>query len=948
MPSAARPARALSMLRRLLTLALIVAATPGAAAELQDYLPGGRVWNRATPTPASVLGFEVGERHVRPDQLVRYLEVLAESSERMRLETIGHSHEGRPLVILTVTSPENQARLEDIRTGRLEALLPSGPDDAAPTDEELAALPSVLYLAYGVHGNEASGSNAALAVAYFLAASQGPAFERRLQNTVILLDPSLNPDGLGRFAHWVNMHRGNQVVADPEHREHREPWPNGRTNHYWFDLNRDWLPAQHPESRARLEVFHRWKPNLLGDFHEMGTNSTYFFQPGVPTRQNPRTPQANLELTRTIARFHAEALDQDGRLYYTEETFDDFYPGKGSTYPDLNGSVGILFEQASARGHAQRTTSGLLTFPFAIQNQVRTSLSMFRAALEHRQELLRYQADFFHGALREARVSGGGAYLISLEGDVARTVELLQLLQDHQIRVHTLRQDVTSADGRRFSRDSTFAIPRGQAQHRLIESLFDTRTSFQDNTFYDVSTWNLALAFDAAFGRLEQKGLEAVLGPEVRQAELPRGSVVEAQGQPKMALVSGGGFEGREDHAAGRKMPYAYLLDWSSSAAPQALYQLLAAGVRVRLAKEPMSVETPEGARPFERGSLIVPSGAQEMEPAAVRQALERVLAVSGVDALAVDTGLLDGADLGSPKAPPLTLPRPLLVVGSGVSTYEAGEIWHLLDRRYQIPLSLVEKARLKDLDLSAYTHVLMVDGRYQDLPIEAVESLRRWVRGGGVLVATKRAAIWAHEMITSRKTPEMGTGPKAARGPQRPVEANPEAPTEEGLEDLAEEASAAKGTATREHGSPSWLATYADYEQERAKDLVSGAAFQLELDPTHPLAFGFPEPTVAVFRNHSRLLQASPNPYETPARYSSHPLLAGYASETQQLRIAGTPAVVAGRVGNGAVVRLADNPAFRSYWRASERFLLNALFFGSTLKRMVPPDRWLEPDPGR
>src|SRR5690606_10462510 len=201
------------------------------------------------------------------------------------------------------------------------------------------------------------------------AAATGPEADAILNNVVVLLDPVLNPDGLNRFAHWVNSNRSKNINADPATREHSETWPGGRTNHYWFDLNRDWLPVQHPESQGRIRQFHKWKPNVVLDFHEMGTNSTFFFQPGIPSRNNPLTPKRNFELTAEIAKYNAAGMDEIGSLYYTRQSFDDFYYGKGSTYPDGNGSIGILFEQASSRGHIQESVNGLVTFPFTIKNQ---------------------------------------------------------------------------------------------------------------------------------------------------------------------------------------------------------------------------------------------------------------------------------------------------------------------------------------------------------------------------------------------------------------------------------------------------------------------------------------------------------------------------------------------------------------------------------------------------
>ena len=345
-------------------------------------------FNPAISTPEKVLGFEIGDWHISHDKLLFYLHTLAQQSNRISIDTIGFTHEQRPLIQLIITNPTNQSNLEEIRKKHLEL---TNSSSTISTEN----LPVVVWQGYSIHGNEASGSNAALLYAYYLAAAEGEEIENQLKNAVIILDPSFNPDGLNRFASWVNMHKSKSQVSDPNRRETNEPFPMGRTNHYWFDLNRDWLPVQQPESKARLKRFHEWKPNILTDHHEMGTNSSFFFQPGVPQRTNPITPQKNQELTAKIGTFHAKFLDNIGSLYYSEQDFDDFYYGKGSTYPDVNGSVGILFEQASARGHAQDSENGVITFDFAIRNHLTTSLSTLEAAVNLRKELLDYQQKFY-------------------------------------------------------------------------------------------------------------------------------------------------------------------------------------------------------------------------------------------------------------------------------------------------------------------------------------------------------------------------------------------------------------------------------------------------------------------------------------------------------------------------------------------------------------------------
>jgi len=273
---------------------------------LDYYLPQSANYDPSVPKPEQIIGHEVGEWHITHDKLVQYMTALANASDRMQLTTRGTTFEGRPIILLTVSSPENLARIDEIKANQQR--IASG--EKAPSAED----PVVIYQGFSIHGNEPSGSNASLAYAYYLAAADEAL--QLLENTVVLFDPSFNPDGLQRFAYWANTNRAHVINSDPNDREYSEVWPGGRTNHYYFDLNRDWLPVQLPESRARIETFHDWVPNILTDHHEMGTNSTFFFQPGEPKRVHPLTPKINQELTAAIGDYHEAALNEIGSLYY--------------------------------------------------------------------------------------------------------------------------------------------------------------------------------------------------------------------------------------------------------------------------------------------------------------------------------------------------------------------------------------------------------------------------------------------------------------------------------------------------------------------------------------------------------------------------------------------------------------------------------------------------------
>jgi len=677
---------------------LYFAATSAKELTLEYYLPKDASYDPEVSRPESRLGYPVGQLHARHDQVVAYMRHLADQSSRATVIDIGTTWEQRPQILLVITSPENQARLDEIIQLRSKL--------GANTKQQT---PLVVWLGYSIHGNEASGTNASLLSAYHLVARKGEEHEQFLRDTVILIEPSLNPDGYGRFSHWVNNNRSNRLSSDPMDREHREGWPQSRTNHYRFDLNRDWLPAQQPESRARLNWYHQFKPHVLGDFHEMrNPDSSYFFQPGVPSRQNPLTPNENYQLTDIIARHHAKALDEAGSLYYSKEKFDDFYPGKGSTYPDVNGSIGILFEQASVRGHLRDTINGKLSFPFAIRNHFITTLSLLRGAHEQRDQLIDYQQRFYDKAQTAARNDNTKAVVISDDGDPARALAFVDILLRHKIRVFKLAVPVRIGNAKI---NSGIIIPLNQPQYWLIKSLFETRTQFKDNIFYDVSTWNLPYAFNLPFANIDRRSWrDKHIGLEIK-TPTPQKGVVEA------------------------KAKVAYAIDWNNYGAAAAVNNLLRMNVNVRLARKALTSETASGQQEFSTGTIIIPvasqlKGAQQLHQIMVDTAEKYYLQIS-----AINSGYsVSGADLGSDSLQVLSKPRPLLLTGAGTSSYDTGELWHTIDQRLQMELTQTNLNDFSRLQLNNYSHLIMADSKYKSLKEEQAEAIRNWVSNGSEL----------------------------------------------------------------------------------------------------------------------------------------------------------------------------------------------------------------------
>jgi hypothetical protein len=837
-----------------------------AEASMDYYLPEGVTYDSSIPTPEEVLGTVPGEWHVRHDQLVKYMRAVAQASDRVSLHEFGKTYEDRTLLYLAITSPSNQDNIEQIRSDHVALTDPEKSNDLDTQD-----MPVVLYMGYSIHGDEPSGSNASMLVAYHLAAAQGSKIEEKLENSVVLLDPSLNPDGLNRFANWVNTNKSKNVVSDPNSRELNQPWPGGRTNHYWFDLNRDWMLVQHPTSQGRIENFHKWKPNILTDHHEMGTNATFFFQPGIQSRTHPITPDKNQELTKSIAEYHAQKLDQEKRLYYSEESFDDFYYGKGSTYPDVNGGIGILFEQGSSRGHSQESIHGVLKFPFTIKNQFLTSLSTLEAAQDLRIDILNYQRDFYQNAKEEGEEASINAYVFGTPYDKARTHHFVELLKRHQVEVYELGEDM-KADGDSFEAGSAFVVPTDQKQYRFVKSLFERRTSFTDSLFYDVSTWTMPYAFNLPFAEVEGA---VNMGQKVNGLPaFPEGEVV------------------------GGKSDYAYIFEWDEYYAPRSLYRLLKEGVRVKVAPDPFEAETPQGIKSFGYGTIVVPMGPQSTDREKIHELIQQAAEEDGVDIYAVGTGLTpQGNDLGSRSFENIELPSVAIISGEGASSYEVGEVWHLLDQRYDMQATLFPQDRLNYADLSRYNVMVMVNGSYGDLSEGDVEELKRWVRNGGTLITTKGANRWAKDNeLANIKFLE----------------------DDESQEDT-----------TKEEVQPK---PYAQMSEERGAQYVGGSIFHTKLDLTHPLGYGYNDEDLTVFRNSTLFMKKAENPYATPLYYTDEPLASGYISDENLEKLSGTAAIVVSDMGSGRVISMIDNPNFRAFWFGTNKLFMNAIFFGQTI----------------
>lgn len=668
-------------------------------------------YDPAIPLPEDVTGFAVGQIIYTPDMIAAYMRAVAAASERVTVDTVGRSHFGRPIMRVTITAPENHARLDDIRAAQL-AISDTASSAAIPADH-----PVVIQFTHGVHGTEPSGYDAIMPLLYFLAAGQGAEVTDMLDRSVIHLIGPINPDGAERFASWTNTHRARVPVADPQHREHYNEWPWGRTNHYWFDLNRQWLPVTQPEAVALVRATREWMPNIAADFHEMGPNTTYFFSPGPPDGLHPLLSLAGLELNQRMNSFLNEQLDSEGALYVSEELFDDFYLGYGSSYPGLVGSVPYLFEQSSVRGIVMETDFGTLRYDDKVGQQARVGLALIRAGLANREPLLSFQRNFYRESVRLANAAPNLAYVFS-SADSGRLNDFLEMLDVHGIVVNRLAQR-TRLNNIEFDPANSYVVQVRQREYRVVEALFETRVVEGMTEFYDVSGWTQPLAYGLDFAPV-RAGLFA-----------PSLAGERVTGTSRAV-------------AAPPQTDYAYVLDWTNFYAPRALYRFLEAGVRARMVPDAITVTTADGEVSVRPGSVVIQVRQQGVDPATIHALVQRA-AEDGVTVHAAITGATrQGSDLGGFAVSNVRLPQVLLLTGRGQDVNAAGEIWHLFDHELHMPVSMIDISEFGRADLSRYTHIILANGGYGGLGETEANRLGEWTRAGGVLIGIQGGAGFA------------------------------------------------------------------------------------------------------------------------------------------------------------------------------------------------------------
>lgn len=728
----------------------------------------------AQKSPNEFLPHRLGEQFTPHYLLNAYFEQLAAASpQTMRLEKYGLTNEGRPLQIAIFASTENMARIEQIRLNNLRL---AGMADGQP---DLNNPVAIVWLSMSVHGNEASGSECSMELAWRLATQSDPKIREWLQNTVVIVDPSLNPDGYDRYTHWNRMASNRIKNADPNAREHREPWPGGRVNHYYFDLNRDWAWATQVESRQRLVVYHRWLPHVHPDVHEQGINEPYYFAPAAEPMHELITPwQRDFQVE--IGENNARHFDNNGWFYFTKEVFDLFYPSYGDTYPTFNGAIGMTYEQAGGPrgGRAIETDNGdTLTLHDRILHHLTTSLSTIEVSSKSAKPLVENFREYFRRTSTQPQ-GQYKAFVIREANDPNKVKTLCELLDRHYIRygrVGTGMSGVKAFDytsGKEISASinpNDLVISAYQPHSVLVQALFEPEAKLADSMTYDITAWSLPFAH----------GLDAY--------------ALKERLEPKKAYEA---YRPQKDMATGS--PYAWCVHRHSLAEAQFLSVLLQKGVRIRTAMEPFTL----AEQNYAAGALVITKADNRLLQNELDKLVNDAATRTHVRLYPVFTGFASkGKDLGSDAFHLINAPHVAMVYGDDVEENSFGHTWYFFEQELEYPVTPLPLDRLNRLDLSAYQVLIFPHGNYH-LDDKTLETLQGWVEKGGRIIGFEGGA----KAFADKE----GFDLKSKESPKRDSTAAPRA--------------------------------FATRQRDGLSDGLPGAIVRAKVDNTHPLAFGFPE----------------------------------------------------------------------------------------------------------
>jgi hypothetical protein len=824
-------------------------------------------FSQTVPAPETFLGYKLGDHYTPHYKIVNYFKEVARSlPAQVKLEEYGETYEGRPLLLAFIASPENLQRLEDIRRNNLR--LAGVLKDGATPDE---SFPAIVWLSYNVHGNEPSSSEAAMKTLYTLVDPANTRSKEWLQHTVVVIDPCINPDGRDRYVNWFTMAVGKNANPDPQSREHREPWPGGRTNHYNFDLNRDWAWQTQTETQQRMKKYNAWLPQVHVDFHEQGYNNPYYFAPAAEPYHDVITPwQRDFQVQ--IGKNNARYFDRNGWLYFTKEEFDLFYPSYGDTYPTYNGAIGMTFEQGgSPRGGLAviKNDDDTLTLADRLEHHYTTGISTIEVSSQNASRLIKE----FHKYFIEARDRPAGefkAWLIRNDPYGDRLERLKALLEKNNIEWSPAPaasfSGIDYETGKMAAVKATtgdIVINANQPRSNLLRVLFERTSRISDSVTYDITAWSIPYVYG-----LQTYGLNAFAQAGARQA---------APVPPSSAGAAAG---------------YAYAVRWTGLNNVRFLSRLLEKGVKVRFTEQAFQ----SGGQEFEKGTLLILATGNGSLGTNLWPSVTAAAQSTGVTLYPILSGFVDkGADFGSDKVHFIHGPKVGLLTGEQVSSLNAGEVWHLFERELDYPISQLDAGDIGRLDLKKYDVLILPNGYYRSLADKTVaEPLRSWVREGGRLIAMENAVEQLSKL-------EWGFSGK----------------------DQNDKKEDDKG---KKESDYSFLHRYGNRQRDEVVKSVPGSIYRVELDNSHPLAFGYPD--------HYYTLKQDDNVYEfikeggwNVGIIKKDNYVSGFTGNKAKEKLKDGVIFGVQEMGRGEIVYMADDPLFRSFWENGKLLFCNAVF---------------------
>lgn len=822
--------------------------------------------NAQVPTPDQFLGYPLGTQFTPHYKVVDYFKQVAATAKNVKLEQYGTTYEGRPLVLAIVASPENAGRLEEIRQHSLDMSNAKG--------NSAGNQPVIVWLSYNVHGNEAVSTEASMKALYELVNNANAQTQQWLKNTVVVIDPCLNPDGRERYVNFYNNTRGATPNVNRWSREHNEPWPGGRANHYYFDLNRDWAWQTQKESQQRVAKYNQWMPQLHVDFHEQEIEAPYYFAPAAEPFHDAITPwQRQLQVL--IGKNNAKYFDQQGWLYFTKERFDLFYPSYGDTYPMYNGAIGMTYEQGGSgrAGVAVLKKDGdTLTLTDRIAHHFTTSMSTIEVASQQADKIIQEYTQYFEAA-QKAPQGGYKSYVVKAGGNTEKLNTLAELLRKNNI-AFGFGANTGSASGFNYftGKTETFTIDKEdlvinayQPHSNMLRVLFEPVSHLTDSITYDITAWALPYAY----------GLTSYA------VKLPLTPAADAPAARNNAPLS-------------IQQPYAYLAKWNSVRDVKFLSALLQNDIKVRFTETPFTA----GGKDFPAGTLIITRSGNT----AKGDQFDRFITMQAnhfkISLEAVATGFVDkGMDFGSDKIRFIRKPEVTLLAGRGISSLGMGEIWHFFEQQLDFPVTVVDERNVDDINWDRTDVLILADGDYKMFEDKAAtDKLKEWVNNGGKLIALESAAVQvagADWGIKLKKEEEKDKDAKEKAAAAHPYDA---------------------------------VKPYANRERESIKQFIPGAIYKVQLDTTHPLAFGYPA-LYYTLKQDAHLYEFIESSGWNVGVLKKDSYLTGFvgASTRQQLKDGLLFGVK--EIGNGSVIILADNPLFRSFWENGKLLFSNAVF---------------------